>query len=175
MTVSTFIVQAAGGSLLSDTNPDTVRLGQRIYMAGIGVQEACLLFYLSLVVLFHRRALQIPHARRPTDWCFLTFTLYAAIGLVAVRNIFRLAEFANFDSDASHMESLFYVFDALLIFSTMFLLNVCHPGRILVGPESEFKRKSRAEKREEKRAKKEAKQSRKIDGSAIHLIRQPEV
>lgn len=45
--------------------------------------------------------------------------------------------------------------------TAILLLAIIHPGRILVGPESEFPRKTRAEKKAEKRAKKEAKASKK--------------
>ncbi len=43
----------------------------------------------------------------------------------------------------------------------MWLMNVTHPGRSLVGPESEFPKKKRQEKKEEKRRKKEAKKAAK--------------
>jgi hypothetical protein len=41
------------------------------------------------------------------------------------------------------------------------LLNIIHPGRVLVGSESEFPRKTRAEKRAAKEAKKRAKEEKK--------------
>ena len=66
--ICTFLVQAAGGSMLSDTDPGTVQTGQRVYMAGIGVQEACLLFYLALVVTFHRRMLSVDNIRATSPW-----------------------------------------------------------------------------------------------------------
>lgn len=41
------------------------------------------------------------------------------------------------------------------------LFNAYHPGRVFIGPESEFPKKTKAEKREEKRQKKEEKQRKK--------------
>ena len=38
------------------------------------------------------------------------------------------------------------------------LFNVYHPGRVLVGADSEFQKKSRAQKKEERRKKKAAKE-----------------
>lgn len=45
----------------------------------------------------------------------------------------------------------------------LLLLAVFHPGRYLIGPESSFPRKTRAEKKAEKAAKKEAKAQKKRD------------
>jgi hypothetical protein len=41
------------------------------------------------------------------------------------------------------------------------LFNIYHPGRVLVGPESSFPKRTKAEKREEKQRKKEEKQRKK--------------
>lgn len=43
----------------------------------------------------------------------------------------------------------------------VYLVNVIHPGTILVGPEAEFPRKTREQKKEEKQAKKAAKKEEK--------------
>ena len=43
----------------------------------------------------------------------------------------------------------------------IWLMNFTHPGRSLIGPESEFPTKTRREKKEEKRRKKEAKKAAK--------------
>jgi hypothetical protein len=43
----------------------------------------------------------------------------------------------------------------------LLILAIFHPGRTLVGPDSEFPRKTRAEKKAEKQAKKDEKQRKK--------------
>ena len=53
------------------------------------------------------------------------------------------------------------------MFFALVLMNLVHPGRILVGPESEFpKGKSRKEKREAKKEKREAKKAKKEEAKA---------
>ena len=47
------------------------------------------------------------------------------------------------------------------MFTTIFLFNALHPGRVLVGSESEFPKRTRQQKKEEKAQKKEAKRQKK--------------
>jgi len=54
-----------------------------------------------------------------------------------------------------------YALDALPMFFAVLLLNIWHPGRYLVGPESEFPKLSRQEKKALKREKKERKREKK--------------
>ena len=151
---SSFLVQLGGGSMLSNTDANTIQLGQRLYMSGIGIQLFFFTLFLGLTVHFYRKAQQA-ESRRQTNWRWLLYVIYAEYVLIAVRIIFRLVEFsAGVDGPVPHTESYFFVFDALTILVALVLFCMCHPGRILVGPESEFKKMSRAEKRQLKQYKK---------------------
>jgi len=51
--IVSFLVQAVGGSMLSNNDPDsyqTVRTGQQLYMAGIGVQLAFVVIFSAMTV-----------------------------------------------------------------------------------------------------------------------------
>ena len=88
--------------------------------------------------------------------------LYVVLGLITIRIIFRLVQYsAGILSSIPTHEVYFYCLDAVPMTLALCLLNVMHPGRVLVGPLSEFPKKTRQEKKEEKRLKKEAKQARK--------------
>lgn len=64
--------------------------------------------------------------------------------------IFRFVEFSlGFDSSITNHEAYFYCLDALPMFTAIFLFNAFYPGRVLVGSESEFEKKSRRQKKEE--------------------------
>lgn len=54
-----------------------------------------------------------------------------------------------------------YIFDAAPMFVALLLLNILHPGKILVGAESEFPKKTKAEKKAAKEQKKAAKAEKK--------------
>ena len=76
-----------------------------------------------------------------------------------IRIIFRLIEYspAGESSNIQGKEVLFYTLDSVPMAFAAYLINIFHPGPILVGPDSEFPKKSRKEKKEEKRVKKEEK------------------
>lgn len=52
--VMCFIIQAAGGGMLASDNADTSKLGQHIYMVGIGIQLDCVVVFLVIHGLFYR-------------------------------------------------------------------------------------------------------------------------
>lgn len=49
-----FIIQAAGGGMLASDDADTSKLGQHIYMVGIGIQLGCVVVFLVIHSLFYR-------------------------------------------------------------------------------------------------------------------------
>jgi hypothetical protein len=96
----------------------------------------------------------------------LLYALLATLGLITTRIIYRLVEFAaGIDPNSNPLpfhEWYFYVFDAAPMLLALVIMNFAHPGRILVGPGSEFpKGLSRKEKREAKRARKEEQKAEK--------------
>ena len=66
-------------------------------------------------------------------------------------------------------EAYAYALDGLPMFLAIFILNIMHPGRVLVGPGSEFPKLSRKEKKllkaQNKAAKAEKKAAKKGKGS----------
>jgi len=177
---SAFLIQATGGSMLSSTDQSTDKLGFDVYMAGIGVQQAGLLLFLSLAITFHRKVKKVDNIR-PTGWAGLLYVVYAIILLITVcvpfslsvfsmqpltgsqaRIVFRFVEFSSgFDSAIPTHEAYFYCLDAVPMFTAIFLFNAFHPGRALVGSESEFPKMSKQQKKEDKAQKKEAKRQKK--------------
>lgn len=97
----------------------------------------------------------------------LLITLWIALSLIIVRNIFRLAEYAmggvNGNTITRH-EWYQYVFDAVLMFLAMVALSLFHPGRVLQGERSNFSAEDKARKTQKKAKKQEkadAKRARK--------------
>jgi len=66
-------------------------------------------------------------------------------------------------------EFYLYVFDAAPMFLALLIFNLYHPGRVLIGPESEYPKLTKEEKKmakEEKKRLKEKKQSKRERKSA---------
>lgn len=77
-----------------------------------------------------------------------------------LRIFYRIAEYGGGLSPTSnpvpYHEAYNYALDAFPMMVCFLLLAIMHPGRFLVGPDSEIPKKTRKEKKAEKKAKKEA-------------------
>ncbi|KAJ5312191.1 hypothetical protein N7508_003021 [Penicillium antarcticum] len=162
-----FIVQLAGASMTTgtDTETKTVLLGLHIYMGGIGMQEFFILCFLGLFIQLHRiihrmerdGELAMEKAQGVFSWRWLFYSVYFVLGMITIRIIFRIAQYAQGTSTKNPVlthEEYEYVFDAVPMLFGLIALNIFHPGRILQGPDSTFPKKSRAEKKELKAQKK---------------------
>lgn len=149
--------------MLGSTDSNTINTGKSVYMAGLGIQITFFTAFLGLAILFNRRMQSIPNAR-PTKWEHLLRIIYSIYALITIRIVYRLVEYSDgFDGPVPHTESYFYIFDSLMMLAAIVVFNIYHPGRVLIGPESEFKRLTKAEKKQQKVEKKRLKEYRKVD------------
>ncbi|KAE9380241.1 hypothetical protein N431DRAFT_432526 [Stipitochalara longipes BDJ] len=168
--VLSFLTQLGGGVLIEPGNSESTQmLGIHLYMGGIGLQQFCILMFLSIAIKFHlimnqrERTPQVLDGK-PRNWRALHYILYASLALISTRIIFRLIEFASGLDPAKnpipYHEAYFMCLDALPMFIAIALMNIVHPGSVLQGEGSEFpKGPTRKEKKAAKRAKKEAKKA----------------
>ncbi|KAJ9610264.1 hypothetical protein H2200_005041 [Cladophialophora chaetospira] len=86
--------------------------------------------------------------------------VYVTLGLIILRNIYRLVEFGiGMNSPTVTHEWYSYVFDAVPMFFALIILNVFYPGKYLKGERADFS----VEDKERKLMKKEVKQQKKED------------
>lgn len=190
--ITTFLVQGAGGSMTTSTNPiSTQRTGLHVYMGGVGLQIFTICIFLTLCIRFqlkvyHQEAsalssgqgIHMTSFNSPTNARRLLYLLYFVLTLIVFRNIYRLIEFSSgVYSPITEHEWFAYVFDAVPMFFALVAFNVLHPGRILRGPNSDFsedRKRAKAEKREKKRAKREAKAQKKSAKLEAKMARKEE-
>ncbi|KAJ7581521.1 RTA1 like protein-domain-containing protein [Mycena floridula] len=143
--ITAFLIQAAGGSMASSDNPPkTIQLGLHIYMGGIGFQEFFLFISKITIYFFTEISNKIGNTGRPTHWKPLLTALLATLTLITIRIIYRLVEFSQgISSTLTNHEAFFYVLEATPMIIGFTVLNIWHPGRFLVGPDSEFPKKRR--------------------------------
>jgi RTA1 like protein len=81
--IVSFIIQGVGGIMASPgASPDIIKTGINVYMGGIGLQQSFILFFVFLMISFHRRAVQIEKSgtsMRQRDWRQLQYTLYGVL------------------------------------------------------------------------------------------------
>ncbi|KAJ5897049.1 lipid transporter atnI [Penicillium subrubescens] len=172
-----FLVQAAGALMSSaQEGGSLVMTGLHIYMGGVGLQEFFILCFTALAIDLHRKLIRMENSHTdyngklnqgPFSWRWLFYTLYFTLGMITIRIIFRLGQYAQGTSPTNPIlthEWYEYVFDAVPMLAALVALNIIHPGRILQGPDSGFKEARRAEKeanKEKKQQKKMAKEEKK--------------
>jgi len=99
--ILTFLVQAAGGIMASPGgDPNTVKIGLKVYLVGLGLQEFFIVCFLGLMVVFHRARLVLDAsaagrgagiegfgagAAPKRSWKPLLYTLYAVLIFISVR------------------------------------------------------------------------------------------
>ncbi|MCJ1414505.1 hypothetical protein MMC32_000832 [Xylographa parallela] len=156
MDIVSFVVQLVGGAMGgTGAPPEQILKGVHIYMGGIGLQEFFIVVFLALAVRFHVQMMGLEKRGelRGTGkgrWRWLLGALYASLALISLRIFFRLIEFsAGTDSSnpLPYHEIYFYAFDAVPMLLALTTMNVVHPGRFLVGPDSELPKMSWRRKR----------------------------
>ncbi|KAB2575108.1 Rta1 domain protein [Lasiodiplodia theobromae] len=182
--VASFIVQAVGGLMATPSaSADIIQTGINVYMGGMGLQEAFILCFLGLMIMFHRQSLALDAAgmaHRQYNWRALLYALYGVLVAITVRIIYRICEFAGGVKPSNPIpfhEEYSYSLDAFPMMVAILLLAVFHPGRFLVGPESEFPKMSRKEKKaakKERRAAKKAMKQTKVEAQSTDGLQQPE-
>ncbi|KAF4947932.1 hypothetical protein FSARC_13864 [Fusarium sarcochroum] len=138
-----FIIQAAGGGLLASDDADTSKLGTKVYMAGIGVQLGFVLIFIVVHSIFFRdlsRYTRLGKLENRNRYIVpLCWVIYAVLGLILVRIVFRLIEFSGGASGSNVVlrhEGFQLYLDALPMLVAVAMLNLIHPGIVLKGPNS---------------------------------------
>jgi len=154
--ITAFVVQAAGGVLLSPGSDQKILdIGVNVYIAGMAVQMFCISTFIALMICFHVRSMRMEREgstfnQGKRSWKPLLFTLYVVLIMIMIRIVFRLVEFApGFDEDNEIIreEAYPYALDVGPMILAALCLALFHPGRYLQGPDSDFPRMSRKEKK----------------------------
>ncbi|KAI0334093.1 RTA1-like protein [Cubamyces sp. BRFM 1775] len=153
-------IQAAGGGIAASTDDvNTGRLGSNIMLAGIVFQLVSLTVFSTLLVEYLVRRHQDRPFRKPTldgledstlsgsykglslqgPMMRLSVGLCIGTALLYIRAIYRTVELADgWTGKVIRTQSLFIVFDGIMVFGTMLTLNICHPGQLLKTAEPEL-------------------------------------
>ena len=136
-----FLIQATGASMASGNNltNDQIERGLHIYMGGIGFQLFFIICFIYVAYSFHRQLNANSSTSGDVRAHRLLFVVYTVLGLITVRIIFRLIEYANgYSAGIPVHEAYQYCFDSIPMLFALVLLNMWHPGRIMPGKESDL-------------------------------------
>jgi hypothetical protein len=125
-------IQGAGGAQMSSADPNAAKLGQTTILAGLALQLG---FFAAFTwVAARMRASAVFQLHRVRNIGLVYRVLYATIGLLFIRNFYRVVDFAQSDDADAYIprsEWMFYVFETLPILLVMLTYTVWHFGRIL--------------------------------------------
>jgi hypothetical protein len=134
-------MNSPGGSLVAVamTSPGSTKaqMGSNIILAGIILQTIWFVFFVAGAAWFHYRMRAYPNSMVLTSpdihWQQYLGSLYLVSGLVIVRSLFRLAEFAEgYEGSIQRNEAPFYIFDSLMMLILMVWMNWRHPSDIVL-------------------------------------------
>ncbi|KAL4749327.1 hypothetical protein BDW72DRAFT_194955 [Aspergillus terricola var. indicus] len=133
-----FVLQGAGGGIMSSGSSSKMELGQWVIIVGLCVQLVFFSAFRIASITFHLRiskALTTESDRTsdrtksylPNDWRRLLFACYFVSVLILVRSVYRVVEFAQGNSGyvISH-EAFLYILDASMMLLVMLALNLFH-------------------------------------------------
>ncbi|KAK6206988.1 RTA1 domain-containing protein [Colletotrichum tabaci] len=144
--IVSFAIQLAGGSMAGPTTPPAEQMKAiHIYMGGIALQEFFILIFVGLTLKFQfelRRMDGLVGAPPPRrSWKPLVWALYASLGMITVRIIYRLIEFSSghgLENALITHEAYFYALEALPMLLAIAVFNVVHPAAVMNGPGSDM-------------------------------------
>lgn len=119
--------------------------GSNVVIGGLFIQLLFFGFFVIVAAVFRARVDRHPTTKSQTErdlthsqgwrqrnWATVLLALYVVSALILIRSIFRLIEYKyGFDGYIMTHEVFGYVFDALLMFIAMVVMNVYHPAVIL--------------------------------------------
>ncbi|KAJ5122452.1 RTA-like protein [Penicillium atrosanguineum] len=131
-----FLTQIGGAGVQVTGDPNVMNIGKKVVLAGLIFSLIVFVFFVWIAATLHRRLQKAPTnilIRNPDiHWRRYMLALYVACFALMVRNLVRTIQFgASETSPVNNKEVYIYVFDGFLMFFSMFVLIVYHPGRLI--------------------------------------------
>jgi len=138
--VTTFLIQAAGGSISISNDVQTALAGSHIFLAGLALQLVSFLFFSCVFLLFMWRVYtkETQAWSRDSaliwyrDWRALAFALTLSCIGILIRSVYRTIELGQgFHGHLGTTEAFFYGLDTLPLFLAIVVFVPFWPGRFI--------------------------------------------
>lgn len=130
---------------MASKKTSTRNTGSNVVIGGLVVQLLFFGFFVVVAAVFHVRINKFPTTNSASErqmtrnlgwkqrnWATVLIALYVVSILILIRSIFRLIEYKyGFDGYIMTHEAFSYIFDALIMFIAMVVMNLYHPAVIL--------------------------------------------
>jgi hypothetical protein len=132
-----FLTQIAGAGVQVTGDPRVMAIGRKAVLVGLVFALVVFGLFVWVAGVFHARLDKEPTAVvrgcPRLGWKRYMWAIYISCGMLMVRNLVRTAQFGSGKgSPLSTEEAYIYVFDAALMASSIGVLVVWHPGRLVL-------------------------------------------
>ncbi|KAJ8086698.1 hypothetical protein PM082_005521 [Marasmius tenuissimus] len=138
--VITFLIQAAGGGTTTANDLDLIRIGSKIFLAGLALQLASFVVFTAMYLIFlyrvysyDRDVWEMDKSKKwYNDWRTLGAMLFVSCIGILIRSVFRTVELSEgFGGHLSTTEAYFYTLDTLPLFIAIVVYVPFWPGRFI--------------------------------------------
>lgn len=131
-----FCTQLGGAGVQVTGDEEVMKIGKKVVLAGLIFSLLVFSFFMLVAVMFHRKLQRMPTpllVQNPDlPWQRYMWAIYISCFALMLRNLVRTIQFgAGRTTDVNTKEAYIYVFDAFLMFFTMLILVIYHPGRLI--------------------------------------------
>ncbi|KAJ5098760.1 hypothetical protein N7532_005761 [Penicillium argentinense] len=131
-----FCTQLGGAGVQVTGDPQVMSIGKKVVLAGLIFSLVVFAFFILIAVKFHLRLKKFPTPllilNSDLKWASYMWAMYVACAAMMVRNLVRTIQFgASRTTDVNTKEAYIYVFDAFLMFLSMLVLIIYHPGKLI--------------------------------------------
>ncbi|CUA71295.1 hypothetical protein RSOLAG22IIIB_09469 [Rhizoctonia solani] len=139
--VATFLVQGSGGGMVASDNPNTKKIGEKVFLAGLIAQLVSFVIYSCLfaVFVFRLRKHRLEQWNYRPDgifrhWLVLVAAMAISCQNITIRSVFRVVENAQgFYGYLAIHEQYFYTLDCLVLWFGITVFIIVWPPRYLTG------------------------------------------
>jgi hypothetical protein len=131
-----FFTQIGGAGVQVTGDANIMDIGKKVVLAGLVFSLVVFAFFVWIAATLHRRLQKAPTnlliMNPDIHWQRYMWALYVACSALMVRNLVRTIQFGSSENSPINTKEVYiYVFDAFLMFFSMFVLVVYHPGRLI--------------------------------------------
>ncbi|KAJ5373303.1 RTA-like protein [Penicillium concentricum] len=131
-----FCTQLGGAGVQVTGDQQVMYIGKKVVLAGLIFSLFVFACFILIATKFHRRLRKMPTPflkENPNlHWQRYIWAIYISCFALMLRNLVRTIQFgAGQTTDVNTKEAYIYAFDAFLMFFTMLVLLIYHPGRLI--------------------------------------------
>ncbi|KAJ6102874.1 hypothetical protein N7486_005301 [Penicillium sp. IBT 16267x] len=131
-----FCTQLGGAGVQVTGEAKIMDIGKKVVLAGLIFSLIVFGFFILVAARFHRRLLNNPPpfllVNTDLNWARYMWAIYVACVAIMIRNLFRTIQFgASSTVPVNTSEAYIYVLDAFMMFISLLVLAVYHPGLLI--------------------------------------------